>query len=134
MGMKSVSVKCHGENSEGRRVFSCRLKAKEADILQQTHAEWATCSDASIEQCKTIVCAPFELSDKIDEIKGMACSDFLYIFNDNRNRHYFACVRGESRGQVLCYECEADMCFAAGAKFDMAVLMARDGFELPIEL
>ena len=127
-----MAVQCHGESLQGKRVFSCKLQGEELNTLEQTHAEWLTCSDVDIATSKQIVCAPFELSDEVNDVKGMACSDFLYIFNNNRHRHYFACVSGKNRGLVLCYECEADMCFASKAQFDMAVMMIRDNFDLPL--
>ena len=124
----TASVQCHGENESGMRVFSTKLAACDMGILQQAHASWLTCCDSLIEQSKDIVCRAFELSDEINDVKGMACGDFLYLFNADRQRHYFVCVDGLQAGQVLCYECEAEMGFAPEAKFDTVLLMVQDGF------
>ena len=122
------SVKCHGENENGSRVFSSMLSVNDVEILQKAHSLWMTCKDSLITESKDIVCRSFEMSDGVDDIRGMACGDFLYMFNVNRKRHYFACVKGMQSGRVLCYECEADMGFSSEASFDTVMLMVQDGF------
>ena len=55
----------------------------------------------------------------------MACSNFIYVFDDSGCEHYFVRTDPTKTAMALKYTGECDMFFASMATFD-DVLMQRD--------
>jgi hypothetical protein len=83
---------------------------------------WATATDEEIAEAKTAMLGPFPFVIKSDEVKGMACRDFIYLFDDTRRRHFFVPTGGEEQ-KAMCYDCQgtgqADMAFAPDCTYNI---------------
>ena len=76
---------------------------------------WATATDAEIADAKSLMLKTFPAPVKHDEVKGMACSDFIYLFSEAQDRHFFV-PTNKTEKAALYYHCQgtgqADMAFA----------------------
>lgn len=109
-----------GVDARGNRWLGAALAADSAERLAATHARWAEAPDADIVAAKTAVaCAAGVSGSAMSSMRGMACADFLYIFNDE-HQHFFVPVGAGTR--MLVYEGECDMYWSPDATFDMIQL------------
>ena len=95
---------------------------------------WADAPDADIVAVKAAVaCAAGVSGSAISSMRGMACADFLYIYND-QHQHFFVPVAAGPG--VLVYEGECDMYWSPAATFDtiqlqVDIAQSTEGNPLP---
>lgn len=110
-----------GVDARGNRWLSAALAADSAELLAAAHARWAEAPDADIAAAKAAVaCAAGVSGSALSSMRGTACADFLYIYND-QHQHFFVPVPS-GYPYVLVYEGECDMYWAPTATFDMIQL------------
>jgi len=82
---------------------------------------WATATDEQIAEAKAAMLKVFPVAIKHDEVKGMACRDFIYLFDNTRRRHFFVPTGGEEQ-IAMYYDCmgtgHADMAFAPDCMYE----------------
>ena len=102
-----------------------------ASLEQQAEWEtyrsaWASVSDEDIVKAKTSMMAAFDnerfteaiRNMQAHDVRGMACRDFVYLFDSTQGKHFFFPTSGEEKCAML-YQCDglwgtktADMAFA----------------------
>jgi hypothetical protein len=107
-----------GVDARGNRWLSAPLSPSHLHLLAGAHAQWSTASDKEISDAKAIIAAAAGLSGEAsDSLRGMACADFLYLYN-GMHQHLFVHLEAQAPA-VLIYEGECDMYWSPFASFDI---------------
>ena len=105
-------------DAHGNRWLCAALAPAAHARLAAAHSTWATASDDEIAAAKAVVAAAAGVSGEgLDSMRGMACADFLYMYNTSA-QHFFVHVAGGDE-RVLIYEGECDMRWSMCAPFDL---------------
>ena len=110
-------------DSRGNTWRSTHVGSETQQTLETVRRNWENAHEDAIASAKKLIVNAFD--DNTSGVKGMACSDFIYIFNDSGCEHYFLRTDPAKTAMALKYNGECDMFFASMATFD-DVLMQRD--------
>ena len=117
-------------DQRGNKWHRVHMLPSQIKKLERIRAKWTRVTEDEIRDAKQTTLESFWKSDEAqidspDNVKGMACSNFIYLFNDNHTRHYFVCTSGNHQNTALRCDAECDMHWASHASFDC--VLAQQG-------
>tara|TARA_B110000858_G_scaffold8852_1_gene9411 strand:+ start:1955 stop:2299 length:345 start_codon:yes stop_codon:yes gene_type:complete len=97
----------------GNKWIKSVIIKKEQYLLNTIRKNWMSVTDEDICLAKKMV---LDVFGENNEVRGMPCKDFLYMFDDKN--HYFVNTDTNKEPLVYKYEGECDMSFSDNANFD----------------
>jgi hypothetical protein len=104
--------------------WSVNISLEQQAEWESYRSGWASVSDEDIKKAKESLLDAFADESwhdvrnmNAEDVKGMACRDFIYLFDTSQAKHFFFPTSGEEKCAML-YECDsggtqtADMAFA----------------------
>ena len=104
----------------GHTWWYLNITPEEQAAWKAIRGAWATATDEEIAEAKATMLKVFPFAIKHNEVKGMACHDFIHLFNNTQTMHFFMPTDGKQK-YALCYDCrggQANLVFAPDCTFE----------------